>query len=356
MALSRRDFLKLAALGLGALAFRPLARILPLESFPQSEYLGRVCSGGRLYLRSQPNVNAPAVREIYEDAVFAWGREVNATSPDLNRYNQRWVETPEGYIYASDVQKVQNRPNVPLTALPPGKVGFWAEVTVPYVDFALEGAPASPWLKERMGWGLPTRLYYSQVVWIDQIKPGEGSGAILYRVNERYGSYGDLLWAEGAAFRPLMEEEVAPISPDVDPNEKTVLVNLAAQTLSCFEGRAEVYFCRISSGATASTPIGEYRTWRKTVSMHMAGGTVGGGWDTPAVAWTVLFAGTGIALHSTFWHNDYGTPRSHGCVNMRPEDAKWVYRWTTPQVPFDEGDVTVGMPGGTIVRVVEKIF
>jgi lipoprotein-anchoring transpeptidase ErfK/SrfK len=38
-----------------------------------------------------------------------------------------------------------------------------------------------------------------------------------------------------------------------------------------------------------------------------------------------------VAFHGTYWHTDYGTPRSHGCVNMRPEEAKWLYRWTTPQ-------------------------
>ena len=59
------------------------------------------------------------------------------------------------------------------------------------------------------------------------------------------GSYGDIYWAEGAAFRPLTEEETAPISPDVDPVTKKVVVNLTYQTLSCFEGSREVYFCRV---------------------------------------------------------------------------------------------------------------
>jgi hypothetical protein len=46
-------------------------------------------------------------------------------------------------------------------------------------------------------------------------------------------------------------------------------------------------------------------------------------------------------------------PRSHGCVNARPEDAKWIFRWALPQVNYDPGDVTVSMPGGTIVEVSE---
>ena len=77
------------------------------------------------------------------------------------------------------------------------------------------------------------------------------------------------------------------------------------------------------------------------------------GWDLPAVGWITLFVGAGVAIHSTHWHNNYGVPTSRGCVNALPEDAKWVFRWTSPQVPYDPGDVTVGMPGGTQIEVVE---
>ena len=85
----------------------------------------------------------------------------------------------------------------------------------------------------------------------------------------------------------------------------------------------------------------------------MTGGTTGGGWDIPGVGWTILFSGTGVAIHSTFWHNDYGTPRSHGCVNVKPEDAQWIFRWTLPTVTSDPGDITIPMPGGTQIDVRE---
>jgi lipoprotein-anchoring transpeptidase ErfK/SrfK len=77
------------------------------------------------------------------------------------------------------------------------------------------------------------------------------------------------------------------------------------------------------------------------------------GWSLPAVGWISLFVGSGVAFHSTYWHNNFGEPTSRGCVNCSPEDAKWIFRWTMPSVPYDPGDVTVGMPGGTQVRVVE---
>ena len=85
----------------------------------------------------------------------------------------------------------------------------------------------------------------------------------------------------------------------------------------------------------------------------MSGGTTGGGWDLAGVGWTTLFVGNGVAVHSTFWHNNFGVPMSRGCVNARPRDAKWVFRWTNPIVSYLPGDVTVSMPGGTPVEVVE---
>jgi lipoprotein-anchoring transpeptidase ErfK/SrfK len=185
---------------------------------------------------------------------------------------------------------------------------------------------------------------------------------VWYRVNEKYGSYGDILWGLAGAFRPIIEEEMAPISPDVE--DKRVVVDVTYQTMSCYEGNTEVYFTRISSGALYNyvgekvdvwaTPIGNFPIWRKLVSLHMSGGTTGGGWDLPGIGWVSLFVGSGVAIHSTFWHNNFGEPMSRGCVNARPDDAKWVFRWTLPSVPLDPGDVTVSLTGSTKVQVLEK--
>lgn len=366
MTITRRDFLKLVGGTAGLAALRPYSRVLPLIDFPKSDRLGRVVDG-KWNIKASPNDQDATVKEVYGDTIVPWLREVVGRR-DTNHLNQRYVETPEGYIYASYVQPVKNIPNQPLSGMPVGQQGFWAEVTVPYVDFVLENAVAlSPWIKNAQQWKLPTRLYYSQVMWVDQIKVSDVSGNVIYRINEKFGSYGDIFWAEGAAFRPLTKEEIAPISPDFDPDKKKIIVNLTYQTLSCLEGDNEVYFCRVSSGAkwdaqgnivdNWSTPVGDgHRTWRKTISIHMAGGTVSGGYDTPGVSWSTFFSGTGVAIHSTFWHNDYGVPRSHGCVNVRPEDAKWIFRWTTPVVDLDPGDITVGMPGGTAVNVQERQY
>ena len=75
-----------------------------------------------------------------------------------------------------------------------------------------------------------------------------------------------------------------------------------------------------------------------------------GGYDLPGVPWCSFFTGTGVAFHGTYWHNDYGRPRSHGCVNLPSMDAKFIYRWTMPVVP--PGVDYVHLPGqGTAVQV-----
>jgi hypothetical protein len=203
---------------------------------------------------------------------------------------------------------------------------------------------------------LPLRLYYSQILWIDQVKT-DSSGQIWYRVNERYGNPGDLLWAPGEAFRPLTEEELAPINPEVEDKRIVVRVNWNDQWLSCFEGNTEVFFCRVSSGvASGSTPLSAvgsdgFLIWRKLHSLHMSGGTNAEGWDLPGIGWTALFHGEGVAIHSTYWHNNFGEPMSHGCVNVRPDDAKWIFRWTNPTVPFQSGDNTVPLTGSPSTRI-----
>lgn len=353
--ISRRRFLKLAFAGLGGLAMRSLPAWSALPAFPQAKRLGRV-NVGMAELKLRPDADGPTVGKVYEDEVLPWITERVGRRP--YRQNQRWVETPGGYVWAPYLQPVKNMPNQPLSSLPETSLGagMWAEVSVPYVDVLLANPPArSPWLQYT---AFP-RLYYSQVFWIDEIKTDE-QGQVWYRINERYG-YGDLLWAAAEGFRLLAAEEVAPLSPEVE--EKRVVVNITRQTMSCYEGKTEVFYTQVSTGMLYDlngnrveeweTPLGARPIWRKLISVHMTGGTTGGGYDLPGVSWTSLFEGNGVAIHATYWHNNFGEPMSHGCVNARPEDARWVFRWTQPVVSYDPGDLTVPWPGGTIVEVIE---
>jgi lipoprotein-anchoring transpeptidase ErfK/SrfK len=358
---SRRSFLRLAAIGLGGMALSPFRPLYQLPVFPTSERLGRVIVG-RAEVRKAPDIESDSIKYLYEDAVVPWLRELVGKSP--YRHNQRWVETPEGYIWSPYLQCTQYHPNQPLLELPQtGEIpGLWVEVTVPYVDVVLENPPPrGPSLKEWISHGQSPRLYYSQVMWADQIKKDD-KGQTWYRIIERYGTYGDIFWGPAEAFRPISSHEITPINPDVE--EKLVVIDVTYQTLSCFEGSHEVHYARISTGgkfdATGnpsdnwSTTLGKFRIWRKAVSTHMSGGTAGFGWDVSGVAWTTVFTSNGVAVHSTYWHNNYGVPMSRGCVNALPEDAKWVFRWTLPEVDYDPGNVIVEWPGGTHIQVVER--
>lgn len=326
-----------------------------MPQFPAGDYLGRVAVTPNFYstaLRAQPDENSPVLRNVAQDEVLVWHREVIGTNV-AGRVNRRWVQTPEGFIYTVDLQPVRNLPNSAVNTLPAGKAGFWAEVTVPYVDLQLQTAPISPLVKYSLQTNQPIRLYYGQVVWIDQVGAG-GDGTIMYRVNESaplhgYG-YGDIFVGDGAAFHPLAEDDVAPINPNVDPNLKKIVVDATPgrQILSCYEGNSEVFFCRVSTGygERYSTPTGDQAISWKIFSLHMAANTSSdSGYDTMAVPWPVFFnTNAGAAIHGTFWHNDFGTRRSHGCVNVAPEDAKWIFRWTTPAISLDQSETRLNWP------------
>jgi hypothetical protein len=352
---SRRDFIKLSAAGAAGMMLVPASEFNALDDFPSADRLGRVLEPG-VEIKIRPSADSQTVSTLSQDDVVIWLRDIVSAHP--SRTNNVWVETPEGYIHSSLLQPARDLINDPENQLPETSIGpgMWAEVTVPWVEFVLDNPPArSPWLQNTE----TPRLYYSQVLWVDQIK--EEEGLVWYRLNERYG-FGDRMWAPASAFRRITPEEMTPINPERE--DKRVVVRLWDQSMSCFEGSTEVFFTRVSNGVNfdpvgnpierSSTPVGPHPVWRKLISLHMVGGTTGGGWDLPGIGWTTLFVGNGVAVHSTYWHNDYGAPRSRGCVNARPEDAKWVFRWVDPIVPYDPGDVTVSMPGGTIVEVIES--
>jgi len=205
---------------------------------------------------------------------------------------------------------------------------------------------------------LPPRFYYSQILWVDGIEKNE-TGQVMYRINERYGNPGDMFWGPAEAFRPLSIDELGPISPDVENKQIIVDITGSHQSLSCFEDGREVHFCRISSGKLPNTtPLSSidsagFNIWRKTQSIQMSGGTNEAGWMIPGIGWTAFFLGSGIAIHSTFWHNNFGEASSHGCINAPPDDAKWIFRWASPHTPFPEGDITVSGQIGTPVKVIE---
>jgi hypothetical protein len=356
--ITRRTFFQLSALGISAINVHQISKYFNIAS-ENSSKLGRI-TVGKVDLKARPDIDSQIVGARYQDEIIPWLREVIGKNPF--RSNQSWIETPDGYLWSPQIQPVRNLPSQPVDILPNSSLGsgMWVEVCVPFVDLILDNPPArAPWLLNKINSGSPVRWYYSQITWVDMIRK-DTEGQTWYRLNERFG-YGDILWGRAEAFRPLSQEEINPISPDIE--NKRILVDITRQTLSCFEDDREVYFARVSTGALYNingarveswgTPLGQHQIWRKSISLPLSGGSAAAGWDLPAVGWISLFVGSGVAIHSTFWHNNYGEPTSRGCVNASPDDSKWIFRWTMPYIPYDPGDITVSMPGGTMIEVIE---
>lgn len=353
---TRRDFLKLSGVFLGAMTMPRLSSAFfsLQQQVPNSGKLGRICAGEEgawFELKTEPYVNAPKADIVWRDEIIEWKQEVIAKELDYYQFNQKWVETPTGYIYSPFVQPVKNNPNEPLSKLPEnpdGKRGVWVEITVPVVDVIPANQPVSYWIRVP----LKPRIYYSQVFWAFDIR--EFDGQTQYRLTEKYGAEPDSYWVDARSCRPISAEETTPIHPDA--GNKHIVADLNHQTLSCLEGRNEVFFCEISSGGIVDgkwmTPTGTMPIWRKMISTHMSSGGVSE-FDTPGIGWTTLFDPHGAAIHAAFWHNFFGTARSHGCINCRPEDAKWIWRWSQPVVDFYPGELTVlGGANSTKVEVI----
>ena len=149
----------------------------------------------------------------------------------------------------------------------------------------------------------------------------------------------------------------APPPPLLLPGERWVDVDVDDQILVAYEGDLAVYATLVSSGGTTTpTETGVYRVWLKESEADMKGLNGEDPYSVATVPWTEFFSPEkGLALHTAYWHDQFGTRRSHGCVNLAPRDARWLYFWTDPQVP-PGWTMTAGMPEapGSVVRIRTK--
>lgn len=119
--------------------------------------------------------------------------------------------------------------------------------------------------------------------------------------------------------------------------EKWIEVDLSDQKLYAHEGDKIVYEFLVSTGKWAPTPTGEFRIWIKLRYTKMSGGNKEDGsyYYLPNVPF-VMFFHNGFGFHGTYWHNNFGTPMSHGCVNLSTIDAEKLYWWTSPVATADK--------------------
>ena len=124
---------------------------------------------------------------------------------------------------------------------------------------------------------------------------------------------------------------VAGTAPATEPpgDGKWFLVDLSEQRLYAYEGDTLVRTTLVSTGvARYPTVTGTFYIYLRLPAQRM----VGPGYDLPGVPYVQYFY-KGYGLHGTYWHNNFGTPMSHGCVNMPTEEAEWAYNWADDGTP-----------------------
>ncbi|MGE5041482.1 MAG: L,D-transpeptidase [Candidatus Levyibacteriota bacterium] len=132
---------------------------------------------------------------------------------------------------------------------------------------------------------------------------------------------------------------------------KVIKVDLAAQHLYAYQGDTLVMDFPVSTGKWNKTPVGTYHIWVKLRYTRMTGGEGSTYYDLPNVPYTMFFANDdvsrsqGFSIHGAYWHNNFGHPMSHGCVNMRIYDAQKVFEWADPQTTGWSNQTTTGNPG-----------
>ena len=124
-------------------------------------------------------------------------------------------------------------------------------------------------------------------------------------------------------------------------SEKRIYVDLTNQMLYAYEDENLVYSFLVSTGKWGKTPTGVFTIWGKFRFAKMSGGSTAlhTYYYLPNVPYVMFFgndqvaASKGFSLHGTYWHNNFGHPMSHGCVNMKTAEAALIYEWSNPQIP-----------------------
>lgn len=138
--------------------------------------------------------------------------------------------------------------------------------------------------------------------------------------------------------------------------QKRIFVDLATQKLSAYEGGKLVLSFPVSTGKWGRTPTGDFRIWVKLRYVHMEGGSGADYYNLHNVPYTMFFSNKeigrerGYSLHGAYWHNNFGYPMSHGCVNIRPEDAAKLYDFADPVTQGPSTHASVDNPG-TLVTI-----
>ncbi len=331
--ITRRDFLKLSS---GAFAWSILPRSLRSRGLAAPASLGRMTSGARQPVRAETKLKGKIIAYRQFDEIIPLYAALEGEAPWPS--NPIWYQTDGGFIHSAFVQPVENAPdgNV-LTSI--DQPGMWMQVCVPIAEARFR--PDSPYVARKLYYGTVYRVIAATQA---------GKGDWWYRLQEGI-AYSPGPYVPAWSMRRLSDGELSPLSPD--RTDKRIEIDIAHQNLTCFEGDTPAFSTRIASGLPGTiTPRGERRVIRKQFTAYMIGGQGAGYYNLPGVPFPTYFTQSGVAIHGTYWHNDFGRPKSHGCVNVSNDAAQFVFRWTTPAVPYDQFNLSVKPDEGTLVHVI----
>ncbi len=145
--------------------------------------------------------------------------------------------------------------------------------------------------------------------------------------------------------RPVLGETTA---------KKLIKIDLSSQHLYAYEDNRLVYNFPVSTGKWGKTPTGTFHVWIKLRATRMTGGQGADFYDLANVPYTMFFSNNevgqsrGFSIHGAYWHNNFGHTMSHGCVNMRTEDASVLFNWADPPTSGYTTHATKDNPGTEI--------
>lgn len=318
---------------MGVSAFSPFQE--EDQASPNSPRLMLVGNKNGVSIYKEPDERSAILyQRQYNEIINVYDEVIGPNGPI---WNPVWYRCWGGYVFSGYLYEVFYEYN-PLSA-PKRASGQLAELTVPY--------SRSMYYQSQSGWEPLWMYYYGTTHWVTAVIEGP-DGRPWYQVEDQLGRTKTAI--PYAHLRFIDDTEFDPISPEVPPESKFIDVSLPHQRLQAFEDGKLVFETKVSTGFP--TGEGKYAIKTKMPSKHMGDAILTSNirqriWM--GVPWTCFFElQIGLATHGTFWHSNFGTPMSAGCINLRNKDAKWIYRWSYPKAP-PENWATHGW--GTVIHV-----
>lgn len=291
------------------------------------------------------------VREIFKG--FGFGVEKRVTID-----GERYYKTPEGKLIPTHAARLS------------GRVSTFQGVALSRADNWPVGwvNASDAWVHSDASRAKSTRVRkLARYDFFKVFEQTKSSRHTYYRIGEKEWISGQDVRVATSAKKPA----------EVLENERWVDVDVVQQIMTAYEGETPVYATMVSTGryGGSRTVKGRFRIWVKVAAIAMDNTDEEEELDTDTeivvvdsetslgtsverklyslqdVPWTQFFHES-YAIHAVYWHNRFGNRKSHGCVNMAPQDAKWFYEWTSPHVPDGWWSVyATETDKGTLVRV-----